>query len=130
MATPAHSGDMSQDSTRSDGHQMPVPADRAVPPLEPAVIARRAAPPSERGRVDARIDPAARASKRMYQGLSASSIGLELGLSVVLALLFGMWLDRKLGTQPWMMLLFLVLGLVAGFRGVMRAVARVDRETP
>lgn len=119
MATPAHSGDMSQDSERSDGHLTPVPAERAVPPLEPAVIARRAA-----------VDPAARASKRMYQGLSASSVGLELGLSVVLALLFGMWLDRKLDTQPWMMLLFLVFGLVAGFRGVLRAVARVEKETP
>jgi ATP synthase protein I len=38
-----------------------------------------------------------------------------------------MWLDRQLGTEPWMMLLFLVLGLVAGFRNVLRAVARAEK---
>jgi ATP synthase protein I len=63
----------------------------------------------------------------MYEGLSSSSVGLELGLAVVVALLFGMWLDGKLGTQPWLMLVFLVLGLVAGFRNVLRAVARAEK---
>jgi len=73
------------------------------------------------------IDPAARASRRMYEGLSSSSVGLELGIAVIVALLFGMWLDRKLGTEPWLMLVFLVLGLVAGFRNVLRAVARAEK---
>jgi ATP synthase protein I len=41
--------------------------------------------------------------------------------------LFGRWLDGKLGTTPWMMLLFLAVGLTAGFRSVMRAVQRADR---
>lgn len=72
------------------------------------------------------IDPAARTGKRVYNALSASSVGLELGLSVVIGLLVGYFLDQKLGTQPWMMLLWLVLGTVAGFRGVVRAVKRAD----
>jgi ATP synthase protein I len=105
---PSHSGDMSHDSERGPAHRTRVPAD--APKLEPA------------------IDPAARASKRMYQGLSSSSVGLELGLAVVLGLLFGMWLDRRLGTEPWMMLVFLGLGLVAGFRNLLRAVARAERD--
>jgi ATP synthase protein I len=62
----------------------------------------------------------------VYYSLSASSVGLELGISVVLTLLFGWWLDGKLGTEPWMMLLCLGLGLAAGFRGVLRAVKRAD----
>jgi ATP synthase protein I len=74
------------------------------------------------------LDPAARTSKRAYQGLSASSAGLELGISVAIGLLFGWWLDQKAGTAPWLMLLFLVFGLVAGFRGVFRAVKRAERE--
>ncbi|MBA3454326.1 MAG: AtpZ/AtpI family protein [Deltaproteobacteria bacterium] len=73
------------------------------------------------------IDPAARTAKRAYDALSASSVGLELGISVILGLLFGWWLDKQLGTAPWMMLLFLVFGLIAGFRGVMRAVGRAER---
>lgn len=38
-----------------------------------------------------------------------------------------MWLDGKLGTTPWLMLLWLCFGLAAGFRGVLRAVRRSDR---
>lgn len=72
-------------------------------------------------------DPAARSGKRVYNALNASSVGLELGLSVGLGLLVGYYMDKWLGTQPWLMLLWLTLGLVAGFRGVFRAVARADR---
>ena len=72
-------------------------------------------------------DPAARTSKRVYNALNASSVGLELGVSVAVGLLAGYYMDRWLGTEPWLMLLWLVLGLVAGFRGVFRAVARADR---
>ena len=72
--------------------------------------------------------PAARGGKRFYSALSASSVGLELGLSVVIGVLVGMWLDGRLGTTPWLMLLWLGFGLVAGFRGVLRAVRRADRE--
>ena len=71
--------------------------------------------------------PAASSGRGAVEFLSASSVGLELGISVILGVLFGYWLDRQLGTEPWMMLLFLVLGFVAGLRGVMRAVQRSDR---
>jgi ATP synthase protein I len=72
-------------------------------------------------------DPAARTGKRAYNALNASSVGLELGLSVGLGLLVGFYMDRWLGTEPWLMLLWLTLGLIAGFRGVFRSVARADR---
>lgn len=104
---PIHSGEMSQDSERG--------------PVHPSRVQAKA---SEATPV---LDPVARTSKRMYEGLSASSAGLELGISVGLGALFGTWLDGKLGTEPWMMLVFLLLGLIAGFRGVLRAVAREDR---
>jgi F0F1-type ATP synthase assembly protein I len=103
---------MPQDSERGMAHPTRVQAD---------------SPESTRPALTPAIDPAARASKRMYQGLSSSSVGLELGIAVVIALLFGMWLDRKLGTEPWLMLVFLVLGLVAGFRNMLRAVARAEK---
>ena len=72
-------------------------------------------------------DSASKRTRGMYNALTASSVGLELGVSVVLALLGGMWLDGELGTQPWFMLLGLVIGLIAGFRSVIRAVNRSDR---
>ncbi|HUJ57930.1 MAG TPA: AtpZ/AtpI family protein [Kofleriaceae bacterium] len=73
------------------------------------------------------VDPAARRAKRAYNALSASTVGLELGVAVVISVLLGIWLDRKLGTAPWLMLGMLVLGLVAGFRSVLRAVRRAER---
>jgi F0F1-type ATP synthase assembly protein I len=103
-SVPVHSGEMSQDSERGAVHPTGVTPN----------LARS-------------LDPAARASRRMYNGLSASSVGLELGIAVVLGVLFGMWLDRELGSAPWMMLLFLVFGLIAGFRNVLRAVARAEK---
>ena len=78
-------------------------------------------------RSDVTRDPASRRTRGMYNALSASSVGLELGVSVLIALLFGIWLDNQLGTEPWMMLVFLGFGFVAGFRGVLRAVRRADR---
>ena len=72
-------------------------------------------------------DPIAEKSRQGYNALNASSVGLELGLSVAIGLLLGWWLDQHLGTQPWLMLLWLVFGLVAGFRGVFRAIKRADR---
>jgi ATP synthase protein I len=73
------------------------------------------------------IDPAARSAKRGFDMLSASSVGLEMGISVLLGVLAGLWIDSKLGTSPLFMLVFIVLGLIAGFRGVIRAMKRADR---
>jgi ATP synthase protein I len=99
QAVPSHSGEMSQGSGMAKQHPSPVSGP---------------------------LDPAARRTKRAFNALSASSIGLELGISVAIGLWFGWWLDGKLGSAPWMMLAFLLLGLVAGFRGVFRAVKRAN----
>lgn len=107
---PNRGGDLSHESSGTHAHRMSVTG----PGTEPAAEALPESHAAQRG-------------KRFYNALSASSVGLELGLSVVIALLFGMWLDSKLGTQPWLMLLWLCFGLAAGFRGVLRAVRRSDR---
>lgn len=119
-----HSGDLSQNSGGASAHhnpvQAPVPTERHDT-LEPAVRAPQA--PATLSRVSG----AARSGRQFYHALSASSVGLELGLSVVVGVLIGRWLDGRFGTEPWLMLVLLVLGLVAGFRGVLRAVRRADR---
>lgn len=73
------------------------------------------------------IDPAARAGRGFYHALSASSVGLELGIAVTLGIATGIYLDAQAGTTPWLMLVFLGFGFAAGFRGVLRAVRRSDR---
>jgi ATP synthase protein I len=73
-------------------------------------------------------DPAAEKGKGFYQGLSASSVGLELGICVAIGVFGGRWLDDRFDTAPWLLLICLGLGLAAGFRSVLRAVAREDRR--
>jgi len=47
-----------------------------------------------------------------------SSLGFSIALSIVLGLAIGVYLDRRFETGPYMTLLFLVLGVVAGFRNI------------
>ncbi|HPH69300.1 MAG TPA: AtpZ/AtpI family protein [Kofleriaceae bacterium] len=73
------------------------------------------------------VDPYARKTRGMYQTLSMSSVGLEMGLCVIIGLFFGRWLDGKIGSDPAFMIVFLLVGFAAGMKGVMRAVAAADR---
>lgn len=73
--------------------------------------------------------PAHRPDRRQLNRLARSSaVGLEMGISVVVGLLGGQWLDGKAGTAPWLMLLGLVLGTVAGFRGLIRMARDAQRH--
>jgi ATP synthase protein I len=56
------------------------------------------------------------------------SIGLQMGLSVAIGLLIGLALDRYLGTTPWMALVFLLLGVVAGFLALFRLAKEIQGE--
>lgn len=51
---------------------------------------------------------------------SYGSLGLEMGISVFVGWLVGSWLDGKLGSAPWMTILFLLSGIGAAFRAVFR----------
>jgi len=114
---PLNSGDLSQESADRSAHRTPVTRE------EPS----RAGGAAERSARGVDLTPAARGGRQFYTTLSASSAGLELGLSVVLCVVLGLWLDDKLGTRPWLMLALLGIGLAAGFRSVLRAVRRADR---
>ena len=72
------------------------------------------------------VDPASRRGSAMFKTLSATSVGLEFALSVVLGALGGRWLDGKAGTTPWLLLLGVVLGFAAGVRTLMRATKRMS----
>jgi F0F1-type ATP synthase assembly protein I len=71
--------------------------------------------------------PYAARTKRYYQTLSASSVGIEMAVAVVLGFFVGMWLDKQLGTAPWMMIGWLIAGFAAGMRAVFRHVAASDK---
>jgi ATP synthase protein I len=57
-----------------------------------------------------------------------STIGLTLVVSTVLGLAGGYYLDRWLGSSPWLTLIGLVLGIAAGFVNLFRSVKRAERN--
>jgi ATP synthase protein I len=57
------------------------------------------------------------------------SIGLVLAACIFIGTAIGVWLDRWLHTQPWLMLLFLLLGIVAGFYNVMKMLPGRGRDS-
>jgi ATP synthase protein I len=56
--------------------------------------------------------------KSAIQLAYASSIGISMALAIFGCFFLGTWLDRKLGTEPYFTLLFLLIGIVAGFRNI------------
>jgi F0F1-type ATP synthase assembly protein I len=53
-----------------------------------------------------------------------------MGVAIAIGLLIGMWLDRLLGTRPWLTIVFLGFGIAAGFKNLVtlarREAARKD----
>ena len=58
-----------------------------------------------------------------------SSMGLELGLSVVVGFLIGSWLDKWLETGPYFLLIFGIAGIIAGYRSIFRLLKRVQSDS-
>jgi ATP synthase protein I len=58
----------------------------------------------------------------------ASTAGLVLVVSIVIGWAFGRWLDGMLGTEPWLMLLFTLMGIAAGFIELFRIVFKIINE--
>lgn len=58
--------------------------------------------------------------------------GIQLAASVVAGLLFGNYLDGKIGTRPWLALLGITLGFIGGIVNLIRIVGwfgkRSDRS--
>jgi ATP synthase protein I len=60
------------------------------------------------------------------------AIGLRIATEMVAAIAIcvgiGLALDTWLGTKPWLMLLFIVLGVVTAFYNVMRTAKELERR--
>lgn len=47
-----------------------------------------------------------------------SSVGMSMVAATFIGLAMGYYLDRWLGTSPWLTLVFLLFGIIAGFRNI------------
>lgn len=59
-----------------------------------------------------------------------SSIALILPASIAVGLFFGYFLDRRLGTEPWLLLIFTVLGIASGLLSLFRALRKELKDYP
>lgn len=57
-----------------------------------------------------------------------SQVGLTLVISTVIGLTGGYYLDRWLGTSPWLILIGLGLGVAAGFVSLFRSVKSAEQK--
>lgn len=57
-----------------------------------------------------------------------ASLGLVLPSSIAVGLVFGYLLDRWLGTRPWLLLVFTVLGIASGLLSLARALRKYLKE--
>lgn len=57
-----------------------------------------------------------------------SALGLEMAISVVIGLGVGYYLDRWLGTSPWLTVVWIGIGFAAGVRSLYRAAIRSGKD--
>lgn len=63
-------------------------------------------------------------NRNFWQAMNASSAGLVFFLSIAIGGVIGYYLDKFFGTKPYLLLFFLVMGIIAGFRNLWLFVER------
>ncbi len=56
-------------------------------------------------------------------------LGLQLALSILIFLFIGRWVDGKLGTSPWFMLIGAFIGGTGGMIAFIRTVLKLEKKT-
>jgi ATP synthase protein I len=65
---------------------------------------------------------------RWEAALRFIGVGWFVGISILLGVLGGLWLDSKFGTKPILVIVGLILGLVVAFYGVYRLLLPLMRN--
>ncbi len=64
-------------------------------------------------------------SKIDYKKIAGlSSLVLMLPSSIAVGLFLGYFLDKLFGTQPWLLLVFTLLGVISGFYSLLRGLSQ------
>lgn len=77
--------------------------------------------------VSRRPDPEPRRTAASQAG-EVFGVGLQFAGSILLFLFAGRWLDERLGTEPWLLLVGVLVGAVAGFYALYRQLVLAPRE--
>jgi len=61
--------------------------------------------------------------------MRAWTVGLNFVFSIFIGLGIGYWLDKVFKTSPWLMLIFLLIGILAGFLELFKVAKGQDNGT-
>lgn len=75
--------------------------------------------------------------RQLFKSLSfLSSVGISMVAATFIGLAMGYYLDKWLETRPWFTLIFLTIGIIAGFRNIyiltsreLRRQQRLEQQT-
>jgi ATP synthase protein I len=60
--------------------------------------------------------------------MAISSLGLMMPSSIAVGLFLGYILDKALGTRPWMLIVFFLLGTASGMYNLIRGILRLQDD--
>lgn len=63
-----------------------------------------------------------------WKHISASAVGIEMAIAILIGVLAGNWLDGRLETEPLFALLGAAVGLAAAFKGLIRVARQHQRD--
>lgn len=61
-------------------------------------------------------------------GAEFAGIGLQFALTILVFVFAGIWLDRRLGTSPWLLIACVFAGAGGGFYSMYRRVTAAQRD--
>jgi F0F1-type ATP synthase assembly protein I len=60
--------------------------------------------------------------------LNASIVGIQFPVAMALGYFWGKWMDGVFGSEPWLTIIFSILGIIAGFVNLFRITMATARE--
>jgi len=73
-------------------------------------------------------DPSSDKYKRVRQLGLLTTVPMILAAAPLIGYFIGHWIDKKAGTDPWFMLVFLGLGLIAGARETIQIIKKAQED--
>ncbi len=75
------------------------------------------------------MEPEEKGRRRNYRKLAAvSSLAMTLPASIAVGLFFGYWLDKWLRTEPWMLIVWTLLGVASGLITLVRGLRKYEKD--
>ncbi len=65
----------------------------------------------------------------MVSGAEFAGIGIQFALTILIFTFAGVWLDSRLGTSPWLLIVFVFVGAAGGFYSMYRRVTAAQRKS-